>query len=1005
MKFSKIRIILILTILLIMSSFLSARSVTGGSGDKKFDLVKYHDVGNIWLRVSNYGFFGSGDDIIPQWPSLEYPGGSGVDYLYQGALWFGAKKVRRNAFGEKLYWLPDPEDENDVVTENDEEWNPSLAVVKDTLVSVGFDGDDDLYEFLPAYNPLESSALGTQYSMYNISDTIMTTSIRQQRRGADDGGDGLVDEDPIGYAFPFRPTEELPIEFSSFGEMYLADQTPEQVNLIGAHAEIWYPLGFVDLAYSGNELFNFSAPKDDDGDGLVDEDGFPISEQDFISYYYDYSPFRTTGERSWGSSATRNNHHPLNVRVRQLSYQWSYEYIKNLVYVEFNITNMNPLDVLEDCAMGIYMDSDVGPQPWGGQEKANDDASSYVDGAGFEFAYTFDVDFDGGLSPGYVGSRVCTPDPEELEFACWTWSVGQGPDDLDALDLNPTSGYSNEKYWLLTNNTEPFDDVYISLKDYPDYQLENYDNGTDTRYLFGFYGAQPGTDEYDETNEQGEYYKRWNLEPGKTMKIVIAVFPGNTVEELKRQSVWAKDIYGQPQTLTTVVQPDTFPHYEAPEPPEIPNMYAELVDRDGSNKVNRIHVYWDNRSEKMKRIAKNVNDEETGWQDIKPHLDSYIGNYDADTFPEEFAPPASSSDYNNNAVVNPWTAFRLRHDFQGYTLWGRSGSGSQEDWIMQNRWDKLETPQDIVDYNVNSGAEEFADFGGNTGIEKGLPNERIATAEDEAYYRFNEIYELVNFQAGDVVYGNHLYNAEVEYSEELANELAGLSFNDQALAFKHPDIRDEVYLALYDDILIPLPGHIGQSAIGNPEVLEEKRRDRLSRRYYDQWINNPPKGHEYYVTVSAWDRGIPKVDLQSLESGRDANMKIFFPGTLARDNMDDVHVVPNPYIGQSKFDGRRQNDEKGDKSRRLWFVNLPEKCTIKIFTLAGDLVDTIEHDGAAAEDIISVSKAAQHGVKASGMASWDLLSRNNQIIAPGVYLFSVIDEDDNKKVGKFVIIK
>ncbi|MFO7897169.1 MAG: hypothetical protein R6U84_09575, partial [Candidatus Cloacimonadales bacterium] len=129
------------------------------------------------------------------------------------------------------------------------------------------------------------------------------------------------------------------------------------------------------------------------------------------------------------------------------------------------------------------------------------------------------------------------------------------------------------------------------------------------------------------------------------------------------------------------------------------------------------------------------------------------------------------------------------------------------------------------------------------------------------------------------------------------------------------------------------------------------------------------------------------------------------PGTLARDNMDDIHVVPNPYVGKSKFDGRRENDDKGDKSRRLWFVNLPEKCTIKVFTLAGDLVDTIEHNGAAEEDIISVSKAAQHGIKASGMASWDLLSRNNQIIAPGVYLFSVIDEDDNKKVGKFVIIK
>jgi hypothetical protein len=122
--------------------------------------------------------------------------------------------------------------------------------------------------------------------------------------------------------------------------------------------------------------------------------------------------------------------------------------------------------------------------------------------------------------------------------------------------------------------------------------------------------------------------------------------------------------------------------------------------------------------------------------------------------------------------------------------------------------------------------------------------------------------------------------------------------------------------------------------------------------------------------------------------------------------MNDVHVVPNPYVGQSKFDGRRENDEKGDKSRRLWFVNVPEKCKIRIFTLAGDLVDTIHHDGAETTDIISVSKAADIGVSASGIAPWDLLSRNNQIIAPGVYLFSVENLDGGDiKVGKFVIIK
>jgi len=40
------------------------------------------------------------------------------------------------------------------------------------------------------------------------------------------------------------------------------------------------------------------------------------------------------------------------------------------------------------------------------------------------------------------------------------------------------------------------------------------------------------------------------------------------------------------------------------------------------------------------------------------------------------------------------------------------------------------------------------------------------------------------------------------------------------------------------------------------------------------------------------------------------------------------------------------------------------------------------------------------------MESWDLLSKNRQIIAPGVYLFSVENKADNKiKIGKFVLIK
>jgi hypothetical protein len=122
--------------------------------------------------------------------------------------------------------------------------------------------------------------------------------------------------------------------------------------------------------------------------------------------------------------------------------------------------------------------------------------------------------------------------------------------------------------------------------------------------------------------------------------------------------------------------------------------------------------------------------------------------------------------------------------------------------------------------------------------------------------------------------------------------------------------------------------------------------------------------------------------------------------------MDRIYVAPNPYLGQSKFDGRRERDEKGDKSKRIWFFNLPQHCTIRIYTLAGDLVDVIEHNGEYVEDVINPSKATHTGITAGGMHSWDMLSKNDQIIASGVYLYSVKDHDTDKiKVDKFVLIK
>ncbi len=1043
------KLIPVLAIIICSVSMLNAAAVDT-TPTKQFDLTKYHNVGNIWLRVSNYGFFGSGNDISPQYPSLEYPGGSGIDYLYMGSLWFGAKKIRRNATGEKLYWVHNnPYIQGmDVVAESDlpEDYS-GLGVVLDTLVSVGFDGDKGLNEFLPAYNPLENANPNVSdfFGSFNGTDKIVSASTRSTRRGVDDDGDGKIDEDGIGYTFPMRDFHELPEAFQGLGSIYLHDQDFDQTAAIVERSDIWFPLGFMDLSSSDeNEYFNFATPYDDDGDGRVDEDGFPVSEQDFISYYYDYSPFGYEGQRDWGRDRAQNEHYPLNIRVRQMSYQWSYEYIKNLVYVEFNITNMNTADTLYDCAMGVYMDSDVGPQSWD-SEKASDDQSGYQKGEDYEFAYTRDDDGDGGLTTGLVGSRVCSPipNPDSLNYSCWFWEVGDGPDDFDIRNSNQPNPTHNQKYWLLTGKNPSTGPEYTPLRQpdglgYPDHFIQ--ETPADTRYLFAFSGAQPGTSDYNEVDEEGNYYKRWNLAPRKTMKIVIAVFPGDNLEDLKATSIWAKTIYGDAQKLTEVILPDTVLHYTPPEPPEIPNLFAEISE-DG----NYINYYWDNRSIYSYDMD-NVSGTVVGWQNAFPDYDSYYTTWENESEPngepwsvlydnvQGVFPPVEPISEQETFVISPVTAYRLRHDFQGYRTWIRSGSGSQEDWSLVNMWAKAETERDELDYNVNygvlnsEGEDLYRDYGGYTANNDGLPNPRMANEDDTHYYKYDKFYILKNIEIDQEIFGWQLYKYDVDYTPELqaqADQIAldvfgivvvdGTILSDEVKAeiatqlFKRDDVREDIFRELYEEKLIPLYSFGGQSAIGDTEKLEQLKKERLSRRFFKSSAPVPRKGIETYVAVTAFDRGMPAKALDFLETGRDAdaNMKVFFPAPNRLDNDgSNVYVVPNPYIGGSAFDGRRENDDKGDKSKRIWFVNLPTRANVKIFNLAGDLIDQFRHEGAYEDDIITVSKASRLGITAESIHSWDLLSENNQIIAPGVYLFSVKNlKTGDVNVGKFVLIK
>ena len=121
------------------------------------------------------------------------------------------------------------------------------------------------------------------------------------------------------------------------------------------------------------------------------------------------------------------------------------------------------------------------------------------------------------------------------------------------------------------------------------------------------------------------------------------------------------------------------------------------------------------------------------------------------------------------------------------------------------------------------------------------------------------------------------------------------------------------------------------------------------------------------------------------------------PGTPSPETVGEVAVVPNPYRGDVAYHTYNPQWEKPAGSRQRWmeqdrrvqFINLPARCEIKIYTLAGDLLAKIFHDDPN-----------------KGYEDSNLTSSMGQAISSGIYMFTVEDDRTGKvQVGKFVVIK
>ncbi|MEM6286835.1 MAG: hypothetical protein AAF845_06730 [Bacteroidota bacterium] len=143
----------------------------------------------------------------------------------------------------------------------------------------------------------------------------------------------------------------------------------------------------------------------------------------------------------------------------------------------------------------------------------------------------------------------------------------------------------------------------------------------------------------------------------------------------------------------------------------------------------------------------------------------------------------------------------------------------------------------------------------------------------------------------------------------------------------------------------------------------------------------PEQGTVFRITTSKPNQ---PGDVFTVDTGQAA--VTLADATTAEAALDLIAVTPNPYRGASEY-------ELGGEDNIVRFVNLPAEATLRVFTLSGTLLRTIEkpNDGSTTVD-------------------WNLQTEARLPVASGIYLIHVDARDSNgasigERVLKFAVIQ
>jgi len=711
-----------------------------------------------------------------------------------------------------------------------------------------------------------------------------------------------------------------------------------------------------------------------------------VSEQDYIAVYTDTF---TQGVPYLSFDAIeRRPHKPLNLEVTQKSHAWSYSHTDDIVLIEYSLRNVSSKPI-NDIYVGIYLDADVhsasklgAPEPNGGKPTTHgsDDLSGFLfrwktQTRGCSFfdtvliAWTADNNGDplpnGTFDvPNVIGIRFLgsVTSQRDVSFNWWTtnynstWDFGpQMKKNFRFMGNGTGTPYGDRhKYAMMSNGEIDYDQAYAwtigesnSIWVSPYWQMaRRATTGIDVQHLLSVGPYQMG--------------------PGGSMTIPMAIVGGEGFHT--DRSNFSRNLRGKYQ----------------------PDIYYQNVDFSSlaSNALVVDRVYdipgfdtdGDGYRGKFRVCILDSSFVDSQWVTLVADTIYYKG----DGIPDmKAAEPPPAPDFwiypihgglrirlNGARSETTPDIFSRMIDFEGYRIY-IARDDRETSYSLAAQYDLPNFDKYV--YTKRGKISYFTVFDDPFTLEelRCLYGQGLDRCADSSFDPF--------FFIPERPYTHPLWPDSIFYFNSH-------DYNRSVLGINTP-IRK-----IYPDV--PKPP--------SPEDVkpEHLTKDGFPKYYeYEFLIEDLLPNVPYYIAVTAFDFGSPSTGLEPLESSKTLTARFAYPDNdldLELDEIGNVYVFPNPYRNDAGyringFEGRGQDHRSRDRVRKITFANLPPKCTIKIFSLDGDLIRELKHNFSPSDP-----NSSYH--------DWDLVTRNIQMVVSGLYYWVVEDSNGRTQIGKLAIL-